>query len=297
VPYHVRVTPKSDRSREEVRLDLSRLELDDRFLHPYEEGRPIVIGGRTIPPDDIERIRISYTEETSSELLPRIQAERAASDVISLLSDDWYIAASGEDATDTLITGPPGSGLETRSERGGPGVEGSRVVFVVHGRNRAARDALFSFLRSLNLEPLEWVEAVAATAKTMPYIGDILTAAFNIAQAVVVLMTADDLAHLKQAFQQPGDPDHETQPTGQARPNVLFEAGMAVGRNEDRTVLVELGNLRPFSDIGGRHVVRLNNSTERRQELALRLQAAGCPVRLTGVDWHTTGDFNAAIKD
>jgi predicted nucleotide-binding protein len=282
VPYHVRVTPKSDRSREEVRLDLSRLELDDRFLHPYEEGRPIVIGGRTIPPDDIERIRISYTEETSSELLPRIQAERAASDVISLLSDDWYIAASGEDVTDTLITGPPGSGLETRSERGGPGVEGSRVVFVVHGRNRAARDALFSFLRSLNLEPLEWVEAVAATAKTMPYIGDILTAAFNIAQAVVVLMTADDLAHLKQAFQQPGDPDHETQPTGQARPNVLFEAGMAVGRNEDRTVLVELGNLRPFSDIGGRHVVRLNNSTERRQELALRLQAAGCPVRLRG---------------
>ena len=71
---------------------------------------------------------------------------------------------------------------------------------------------------------------------------------------------------------------------------------MAMGRNEDRTILVELGTLRPFSDVAGRHVIRLDNTTQRRQELARRLQTAGCPVNLDGTDWHTTGDFEAAFR-
>jgi predicted nucleotide-binding protein len=113
---------------------------------------------------------------------------------------------------------------------------------------------------------------------------------------VVVLMTPDDLAYLKEEFRHAGDPPHEVEATGQARPNVLFEAGMAMGRDEGRTVLVELGALRPFSDVGGRHVIRLNNTTQRRQEFATRLQAAECPVDLTGTDWHSAGDFDAAVK-
>ena len=68
-----------------------------------------------------------------------------------------------------------------------------------------------------------------------------------------------------------------------------------MGRSEDRTVLVELGTLRPFSDVAGRHVIRLDNSTQRRQELAQRLEAAGCPVNMTGTGWHTVGDFEASI--
>ena len=64
-----------------------------------------------------------------------------------------------------------------------------------------------------------------------------------------------------------------------------------MGRSEDRTVLVELGVLRPFSDIAGRHTIRLDNTSQRRQELAQRLQAAGCPANLDGTDWHTVGNF------
>jgi hypothetical protein len=61
--------------------------------------------------------------------------------------------------------------------------------------------------------------------------------------------------------------------------------------NENRTVLVELGTCRPFSDIGGRHLLRLNNSTQRRQELADRLKTAGAAVSMSGTDWHSAGDF------
>src|SRR5207302_7638293 len=85
--------------------------------------------------------------------------------------------------------------------------------------------------------------------------------------------------------------EFEKIPTGQARPNVLFEAGMAMGRNPKRTVLVQVGDLRPFSDVGGRHVLHLNNSSERRQDLADRLKTAGCLVDLSGRDWHKVGSF------
>ena len=163
------------------------------------------------------------------------------------------------------------------------------------GRNTEAREALFEFLRAIDLHPLEWSEAVSATGKASPYIGEILDAAFSRAHAVVVLLTPDDEARLKAQFRLESDPPHETHLTGQARPNVLFEAGMAMARNQDRTVLVELGELRPFSDVAGRHAVRLDNTSQRRQELAQRLQTAGCPVNLQGTLWHTAGDFEAAL--
>ncbi len=61
LPYHVRITQKSGSSSDETKLDLNEDQLEKRFLRPYKEGRPIVIGGKTIPPDDIERIRINQS--------------------------------------------------------------------------------------------------------------------------------------------------------------------------------------------------------------------------------------------
>lgn len=166
-----------------------------------------------------------------------------------------------------------------------------RRVFVVHGRDIDARQAMFDYLRAVGLEPLEWNQAIRLTSKPAPYVGEILEAAFAYAQAVVVLFTPDDEAKLRSHFITPSDPVYETDATPQPRQNVLFEAGMAMGRSEDRTILVQLGETRPFSDIAGRHVVRMNDSTVKRQELAQRLELAGCRVDLTGVDWHTAGTF------
>ncbi len=173
-------------------------------------------------------------------------------------------------------------------------IESTRV-FVVHGRNERARHAMFAFLRAIGLHPLEWNEIVQMTGKGSPYIGEVLEVGFSRAQAAVVLMTPDDEARLREQLRGPSEPLHERELAPQPRPNVLLEAGMALGLYQDRTVIVELGELRPISDILGRHVVRLDNSPERRQELATRLRAAGCNVRLDGVDWYQAGDFVAAI--
>ena len=138
-------------------------------------------------------------------------------------------------------------------------VTDQKTVFVVHGRNGAARDGVFEFLRSLGLRPLEWSQAVQLTGTGAPYIGDVLDHAFAAAQAVVVLLTPDEIAYLRLEYASSGsDPEHA--PSAQSRPNVLFEAGMAFGRHPERTVLVELGTIRPFSDVAGRHAIRMDDS-------------------------------------
>lgn len=169
----------------------------------------------------------------------------------------------------------------------------SRNVFVVHGRNLNARDAMFAFLQSIGLDPIEWSEAVKMTGTGSPYIGEILQNAFAQAQAVVVLFTGDDFAKLDERLLDKGEPAEVPQP--QARANVLFEAGMAFGLHPKRTVLVELGRLRAFSDIGGRHMIRMDDSAAKRLELAERLRTAGCAVQTEGREhWLKAGDFNSA---
>jgi predicted nucleotide-binding protein len=100
-----------------------------------------------------------------------------------------------------------------------------------------ARTAMFEFLRAIGLEPLEWNEATALAKAGAPYIGDVLDRAFAEVQAVVVVLTGDDLAHLRSEFVNAHDAPYERTPTPQARPNVLFEAGMAFGRHPERTIL------------------------------------------------------------
>lgn len=124
---------------------------------------------------------------------------------------------------------------------------------------------------------------------------------FSKAGAVVVMLTmltGDEVARLGSRFCGVAEPDHEKSLQPQPRPNVIFEAGMAFGRNPDRTILVELGRVRNFSDVAGRHTIRLSNSPNSRAELVSRLRTAGCPVDVDHrLDWLRSGDFDSAIFD
>lgn len=169
----------------------------------------------------------------------------------------------------------------------------NRKVFVVHGRDEILRQSMFSFLRSINLHPLEWRELVTATGTGSPYVAEVLNRAFDLAQAVVVLLTPDEEVCLVERL---GGGEEGLQ----ARPNVIFEAGLALARNPNRTIIAEIGVLRPISDLAGKHVVRLDDAASdavgRRQDLAQRLAAAGCDVSLLGTDWHSVGSFRSSAE-
>src|SRR6266852_8917563 len=113
---------------------------------------------------------------------------------------------------------------------------------VVHGRNARAREAMFSFLRCLGLAPIEWEQAVAETGMASPYNLEAVQAAMDVAQAVVVVLTAEDRAGLLPELTDGPDPD--TALEGQPRQNVMLEAGMAIGIGRASTIIVQIGDIR-----------------------------------------------------
>jgi predicted nucleotide-binding protein len=166
----------------------------------------------------------------------------------------------------------------------------SNTVFVVHGRDNELRKSMFEFLRALKLHPLEWDHAIAEAKQGNPYVGEVLKVVMESAEAIIVLFSPDDLAQLKEHFCSPSERSTEGKPQGQARPNVLFEAGLALGAHPDKTIMVQVGKVKPFSDIGGRHMMRLTDDTASRNSFANRL-AQICDVDKVGNDWMTAGTF------
>ena len=88
------------------------------------------------------------------------------------------------------------------------------TVFVVHGRDQALRQSMFDFLRALNLHPLEWDHAIDEARQGNPYVGDVLNIVMEKAEAIVVLFTPDDLAHLKDQFVKSGERTSEREAAG-----------------------------------------------------------------------------------
>lgn len=165
------------------------------------------------------------------------------------------------------------------------------TIFVVHGRDEPLRKSMFDFLRALNLNPKEWDHVLREARGNNPFIGNALDEVMEKAQAVVVMFTPDDLVTLKEQFRGADERNTEGKPQGQSRPNVLFEAGLAMGRHAEKTVLVQIGKMKAFSDVAGRHIVKLSETTESRNDLANRLEKIGCKVDKVGRDWMKAGHF------
>nr|WP_306235227.1 nucleotide-binding protein [Bradyrhizobium sp. Bra64] len=167
-----------------------------------------------------------------------------------------------------------------------------KTIFVVHGRDNALRESMFAFLRSLGLEPLEWDQALRRARRgANPFVGDVIDRVMDQAQAVLVMFTPDDLVQLKDVFVDKSERNTEGRQQGQARPNVLFEAGLAMGRHQEKTVLLQIGAVKPFSDIGGRHMLRFDGSPGSRNNLVGRLEMLRCDLDTDGRDWLHVGNF------
>lgn len=165
----------------------------------------------------------------------------------------------------------------------------NRKIMVVHGRDKARGD-LFSLLRALGLEPIEWAEAVKATGTTKPYTGEAVEAAFAAAQAAVVLLAPEERVSLRDDLRDPKDPS-DAIPAWQPRPNVFYEGGIAATSHPARTIVLELGRPRTATDLAGVNAVRVGPDQIWRHELANRLRDAGCPVNTDGSDWLNVGAF------
>lgn len=182
---------------------------------------------------------------------------------------------------------PPRSDPASRESFGPPSLPSpsDRDVFVIHGQDEAARQAVFALLRSLNLQPLEWETLVGRTGKATPYLGDVITLAASTTRAALVILTPDDVVRLHPRLLNAERDPHEAQLSCQARPNVFLELGLALMAYPSRTVIVEMGRMRHTSDLGGLNVIRFDGSAAQLRKIANRLRVAGCAVDDSGTDW------------
>jgi predicted nucleotide-binding protein len=268
--------------------NLSEERLRERIITPWDEGRAVTYEGKTFDPMRSE-ITIFETEEpidTGQGVNIYEQAEAAGHRV----TNDWILGAAGRTRDIRTV----GAAMDAHSVAV---LRDRRRVMVVHGRNTQARDAMFIFLRAVGLEPIEWEEAIAETGEGSPHNLEAVRAAMDIAQAVVVVLTAEDRAGLLPELAPGGDDDDELL-RGQPRQNVILEAGLAMGVDRSRVILVELGEIRRASDFDGLNVVRLTNQVASRHALRNRLRTAGCTIAEQAADWtrpEVAGDFETAV--
>jgi CAP12/Pycsar effector protein, TIR domain len=133
-------------------------------------------------------------------------------------------------------------------------------VFIVHGRDIEGRDAVVSFLKQLELQHLDFSD-VSTKLGGAPAIADIINTGIHDADAVLILFTPDEHA----ALYDPSngrllahDPREPSGARWQARPNVIFEAGIAFGIAREKVILVALGVDELFSDLHGLVFVKLH---------------------------------------
>lgn len=171
------------------------------------------------------------------------------------------------------------------------------TVFVVHGRDAKLRDSMYEFLGALGLKALEWGHAIrAARGKGgNPYVNDAVTKVMEQAQAIVVVLSPDDEAKLKNQFVKQHERQSEGKLRGQARPNVIFETGIAIGTHHKKTVMVRVGEVKPFTDVGGMHIPHLSEVESTRHDFANRLEDLGCKINRDGDHWLRAGDFTPTL--
>jgi len=59
----------------------------------------------------------------------------------------------------------------------------------------------------------------------------------------------------------------------------------------ERTIIVEIGQMRPIADLAGLNVIQFDGSAIAVKKVLDRLDLAGCPVETSGASWLDPGRF------
>ncbi len=176
----------------------------------------------------------------------------------------------------------------------------AQKVFVIYGQDEDAHNTLNLFIRSLELKELTFDE-IANSLGTNPFIADIVVAGVQQADAVIALFTPDEQAALFSSDGKYADNDSQGA-RWQARPNVIFEAGLAYSQPE-KTILVTLGtDVSLFSDVSGIHFINFDKDETQNKKSKYRLrERLARIVKIPNLPAHWeepsySGDFSACMR-
>src|SRR4051812_45994618 len=107
MPFHVRIShfDPSRRRRDTLALDKDEEWIEQHVVRPRAEGRATFIDGRVVSWDDVDELRVTWTEPASHDLITQIATRRRQAGVFASIPDAWYVAYEGKDVTDRFISG------------------------------------------------------------------------------------------------------------------------------------------------------------------------------------------------
>ncbi|MBU4220826.1 MAG: nucleotide-binding protein [Euryarchaeota archaeon] len=243
--YHILIITHSNPGVKQIQLDLSKEQLNERFLRFYENGNNIFINGKQIGTNDIDIIKINRTKENSSILISRKKAKEKSLGFCSFVSDEWHASSEGEDITNDLILGPPGykksdSTNEYCKEK--KNVSKNKKVFIVHGHDKEMKQAVARVLEKLDLEPIILHEEPNKGRTVIEKVED----CSEDTQFAIVLLSPDDRGCKVNNFPKSAKL--------RARQNVILEMGYFIGklgRNNVLGIVKEENDFERPSDIFG----------------------------------------------
>jgi predicted nucleotide-binding protein len=261
--FHIRISLKSNPSYVETKIDLSEEQLNLRIITPYEQGEPIIINGKTILPNDIERIRVSKSNETARKIIESFLIKDSSSNVIMLESPsyEWRAAEHALDVTDEYIKVHPGykktierkKNIDKKSTL--KNKKSTKKIFIVHGKDKLLKNETANFINAIKLRPvilhMEPDEGLTVIEKFVKH-SDV--------QFAIILLTPDDLACPAEEFNKNESDRHYT---ARARQNVVFELGFFVAKlGRPRVCCIFKEGIELPSDIGGLLYKKYEDSIE-----------------------------------
>lgn len=131
------------------------------------------------------------------------------------------------------------------------------TVFLVHGRDTEARDAITEFLETMGVKVVTWAHALSALDLSDRDIWRIVGQGFALSDAVIVLSTPDEVSFLRPELWRRHDSPTARGPRFQPRQNVLLELGYALFKGESITIHITVGDVAPPTDRDGKWTARI----------------------------------------
>jgi predicted nucleotide-binding protein len=167
-------------------------------------------------------------------------------------------------------------------------------VLLFHGRDEAFVQGLRGFLQAVGLEAPTFEDWVKEVGMGSPQNLEVVFKATREASAILIVCTPDETVELAARLRDGSDSDAARM---QPRPNVIFEAGIALAlRSAQFVIFVEAEpDLSGWTDIDGLNKVRFRDDADSRKRLASRLETVGLAIqRDADGGWLRAGDFGGA---
>ncbi len=270
--YHVLIeTPKPSKKYYELdKTDLS--EIKEEIVIPFLKSEQFMLDGYFLTTSNVERILIKESDYSSEEYATREQ-EKLSPNIMMVVLPEYIVESSDytRDITKRILKECKSQLQEatTKSEALAPNKPKAPMdkskVFIVHGHDDAAKEAVARFVEKIGLEAIILHEQ----ANSGNTIIEKIEANSNVGFAIV-LYTPCDVGASK------GEKD---QPKPRARQNVIFEHGYLIGKIGRKNVCALLkGDIETPNDISGVVYIKMEGEMEWKHKVADEMKACGYDI-------------------